>query len=291
MSVTEANASPRMTRLREALHGAPSEDGFRRVFDLIAECSEGYPTADLPGWRDLQERRDAIDAAEVALRTWDDSTRLYGIDSDCFVTSTAVLPWAKLVRGVHVYRRSDNLGPARMALIAASPLMAELNQIIVTRSEGDILEPFTQPTEVRRIVVLDITDGYVAPDTWRALATAPQLAALERLRLADMSVTPDALAAWLDGMPGRSLNHLELEAIAGPVLQESVLPRPRILRQLASLAARDCYLDDHAAALLAGATDLAHLHTLDLRGNAGITQAGRAMIQGAPQFRSTTVLF
>ena len=285
--VQDAEASVRMIRLREALHAAPSKDAFRAVYDLIAESGNGYPTPDLPSWRDAQERLDATDEAERALATWDDSVRAYPINSTVLIAGEKVMPWAKLVRRVLIYRFPAN----DMMTLARSPLMANLTQVEAVRSEGDVLEAFIGPTAIRRLVVIDIRRGYIAEDTWRRLVTAPQLATLERLRLSDLYVQPELLGAWLDGTPGRSLRELSLEEVSEPVLRESVLARPVILGHLTALAARECHLDDATAALLARASDLAKLETLDLRDNPRITGVGRTVILDAPQFRSTTVLF
>ncbi len=281
-----ATESPRMARLRAVLAGQPGEQPFREVFGIVAGAE--YPG--LPAWRDENEREQATTESLRALEKWDVAFRKVPLNSRFVIDKGVVNSTVRLLRRIEFYRDDDANSDAN--LLAASPYMRDLRQVVVIRSCCNLLKPFTGSTEVRALRVVEVTNSSISDETWNRIALAPGFALLERLSLHDLDVWPAGLARALDGTPGRALRDLELWDVpqGRELLRDVLLPRKGIVSQLTSLALVRCYLRDEHADALARASDLRGLHTLDLRKNE-ISAKARKAILDAPQFRSTRVIF
>lgn len=281
-----AAGSRRMDRLRTVLAGTPDEQAFSEVYGIVS--GREYPG--LPPWRDEHEKEEATTEALRSLEKWPDALRSAPLNSREVIDSGVVAPSTRLLRRIQFYRDDDANSEAN--LLAKSPHMADLRQIVVTRSCCDLLKPFTGSTEVRALHVVEVNDSPIFDETWNRLTAAPAFAGLERLALSSIKIRAVDLGVVLDGTPGRALHDLELRKIANgsELLRDVLSPRKTILKQLTSLALHDCFLRDPSAETLANAADLKGLATLDLRKNQ-FSATGRKTILGAPQFHSTRVLF
>lgn len=278
--------SRRMERLRTVLAGTPDEQAFSEVYGIVS--GRKYPG--LPPWRDEHEKEEATTEALRSLEKWPDALRSAPLNSREVIDNGVVAPSTRLLRRIQFYR--DDNANSEANLLAKSPHMADLRQIVVTRSCCDLLKPFTGSTEVRALHVVEVNDSPIFDETWNRLTAAPAFAGLERLALSSIKIRAVDLGVVLDGTPGRALHDLELRKIANgsELLRDVLSPRKTILKQLTSLALHECFLRDPSAETLANAADLKGLTTLDLRKNQ-FSATGRKTILDAPQFHSTRVLF
>lgn len=275
-------------RSRDAL--ARMDDAARgALFDEIAargpsEATWGAIVELFNLWPDGAGKSRQIDAANAALRGWDDEIRYLSSSNGALYSGPKLSALARLVRSIEVRRRDP--GTAEIHAIVASPEASHLKRLAIYRTDiGDAAwRDLIAGVHLQNLEQLYLSDVGASDDTLRDFLRSANLPRLRRLTLTQMRVTPEVLDAVADAIAFPSLRELDLSYNYVRDDGVRILAGAPWLAQIEKLALADDQIRGPAIVELLRSPSCARLSSLDIAGNS-IDPADRAAIAAQAQNR------